>query len=460
MLHREMLKKEPNPRSSEDLCRKLSNYDKYGVGVLQNGKLVSLNDAFALIFGYSMDSLRGTNFTDLIKRDFRGDYLEMLSSLEKGNSAVTYRTPCMRADGYEIWTEESHSQIEWEGSSAVLMTVREVDPSGLNETRQQENVPDQKHNKRGFGLGRIIGKSPAMETVYELVLKATGSDSNVFISGESGTGKELVARTIHEMSDRSKGCFVPINSGAIPDTLFESEFFGYRKGAFTGAYTDKHGFFDLAQGGTLFLDEVGELTLNAQVKLLRAIETGEYTPVGQNREKSIETRIIAATNRKLIEEVENGRIREDFFYRIYVIPIMLPPLRDRKDDIPLLIEHFLREHSRGGKKVKIPLKIMDVFCDYEWPGNVRELQNALQRYTTLGHLDFLGTKKAIKKHAGDIQYENTVETMDLRLEMEKYEKRLIIKALDKTRWHKTRAASMLGLPRRTFTRKLQHFGLM
>jgi len=202
-----------------------------------------------------------------------------------------------------------------------------------------------------------------MQDVYEFILQAAATQANVIIYGESGTGKELVAKAIHETSDRSKKSFVTVHCGAIPETLMESEFFGYKKGSFTGANLDKRGYLDEADGGTLFLDEVGEIGLNMQVKLLRAIAGGGYTPVGSSTKKNTDVRIVAATNRNLRDMVKRGIMREDFFYRIHILPIYLPPLRDRKDDLPLLVDHFLqiqdkkyprcRKYSRGLAKLRL-----------------------------------------------------------------------------------------------------------
>jgi transcriptional regulator with PAS, ATPase and Fis domain len=281
----------------------------------------------------------------------------------------------------------------------------------------------------------------------------------VLIYGESGTGKELIAKTIHQMGDRHGNAFVPVNCGAVPKTLFESEFFGYKKGAFTGAHEDKHGFFDLAHRGTLFLDEVGELPLNKQVKLLRAIDGGGYTPVGDNKIRKADIRIVAATNSNLTDMVKKKLMREDFFFRIHVIIITVPPLKDHKEDIPLLVEHFLESYGNGKRRPTIPRKIMEAFYNYDWPGNVRELQNVLQRYITVKHLDFMGLP-GLRKDEMDVSInEFEEEALDFRSHVQNFEKRIFMKALEKNQWNKAKAASMLGLPRRTFFRKLQNFGL-
>ncbi|MEJ2639378.1 MAG: sigma 54-interacting transcriptional regulator [Desulfosarcinaceae bacterium] len=235
-------------------------------------------------------------------------------------------------------------------------------------------------------FGNIVGRSRAMQVVYNSILKAAETSANVIVYGESGTGKELVSRTIHDLSGRGGGRFVPVNCGAIPENLLESEFFGYRKGAFTGARVDKPGFLDVADKGTLFLDEIGELPLALQVKLLRALDGGGYTPIGSQKIVTPDLRIIAATNRDLEAQMRQGHFRSDLYYRIHILPIYMPPLRERRADIPLLAHHFLELYSEEGGVSTIPDNVMQAFMDHDWPGNVRELQNAIHRYVTLQEL--------------------------------------------------------------------------
>jgi transcriptional regulator with PAS, ATPase and Fis domain len=314
--------------------------------------------------------------------------------------------------------------------------------------------------KERYKFGEIIGKSPIMQEVYELIVKTAETDSPVAIYGESGTGKELVARAIHDMSTRHKKAFVPVNCGAIPENLLESEFFGHLKGAFTGAQIDKNGLLDLVDGGTLLLDEVGELGLNLQVKLLRAIEGGGYMPVGGTKTKTSDFRIISTTNRNLRDLVNKGLMREDFFYRLHVVPISLPPLREHKEDILLLVDHFLRLKSKN-KKLCIPSKIIEAFMNYDWPGNVRELQNVLHRYLTIKQLDFIDVRGSQPVAQNDRStYEFGLEGITLHAAVESFEKRFILKVLEYNQWHKAKSASMLGLPRRTFFRKLKYLGLI
>jgi len=309
--------------------------------------------------------------------------------------------------------------------------------------------------KDRYRFGDIIGKSLAMQEVYELITKASATDAHVVIYGESGTGKDLVAQTIHQLSKRRKKVFIPVNCGSIPETLVESEFFGHRKGSFTGALRDKTGFFDAAHKGTLFLDEVGELPLAVQVKLLRAIEGKGYTPVGDQTVKYTDVRIIAATNRNLKEHIKQGLMREDFFYRINVIPITAPPLRDRKEDIPLLVEHFLKQYGGPKKHPVLPGRILEALYRYDWPGNIRQLQNVLQRYLTLKRLDFGdGVRQVEDDIAGQASDQ---EGIGLRETMEDFEKRFIAKILEQNHGHRGKTAEMLCIPPRTLRRKMEKY---
>jgi len=330
---------------------------------------------------------------------------------------------------------------------------------------RKENVRLKSSIRDRFRFGDIIGKSPVMQQVYELILNAAATDANVIIYGESGTGKELVAKAVHNMSERSKNAFVVVNCGAIPENLLESEFFGYTKGAFTGAERNKHGYLDLADGGTLFLDELGEIGLNMQVKLLRVIEGMGYRPVGGEKMHHPDIRIVAATNRDLSDRVRNGKMREDFYYRIHVIPIHLPPLRDRKEDIPLLIDHFIQTYRDRNKLPQISGKMMDAAQGYDWPGNIRELQNVLHRYVTLNRFDLMdislkqggaGKRKNIESGMADDTGVESLKTT-LPASVEAYEKQLIFDALEKNQWHRGKAARGLGIHRRTLFKKIKKY---
>lgn len=310
-----------------------------------------------------------------------------------------------------------------------------------------------------YRFGDIIGKSAAMQEVYELILKAASSEAGVIITGESGTGKELVARAIHKNSPRAENPLVCVNSGAIPKELIESEFFGHVKGAFTGATGNKRGFLDLADSGTLFLDEIGEISLSMQVKLLRVLDGHGYCPVGGDRELRPNVRIIAATNLDLIQMVKEGGMREDFFYRIQVIPIHLPPLRERREDIPLLIEHFL---ARLGTDKTPPIsgRSLAALLEYPWPGNIRELQNTILRYVSLGTMDFMGIQVQPENTDGlfgDIL--STGGAANYHELLAQVEKQIISKTLAHYGWHRGKAAQALALDPKTLRKKMRQFNL-
>lgn len=325
---------------------------------------------------------------------------------------------------------------------------------------KEENLLLKQSMKDRYQFGNIVGKSSKMQKVYELILKAAASESSVIVYGESGTGKELVAKEIHRLGKRRDKPFIPVNCGAIPENLMESEFFGYRKGAFTGATVDKKGYLELAEGGTLFLDELGEIGQSMQVKLLRALEGGGYIPLGGKTIKKPDIKIIAATNRNLLELVNQEKIREDFYYRIHVIPIYLPPLRNRKSDIPLLIEHFMKSRVRKGNMPELDSTVIDAFLKYDWPGNIRELQNALNRYFTLGSVEFIHNSSSTRRlHVSGKRVSTSAVQTDLRTALAEVERELIQKKLTENLWHRGNTAKALGVNRRTLERRIAIYGL-
>lgn len=446
------------------LAEKLSD----GVWIVQNGSVVYVNDALCSVLGYISDQLLGMDPVTMFRDDCKKHFKEMFGVLEQGNLVEYWQGVYLGNQGRELLAETHLSPTTWNGKPAILCATKDINKSYSQEiiTKEEvehllkENIQLRSSIKERYKFGDIIGKSPAMQEVYEFILKATATNAAVAIYGESGTGKELVARAIHDMSNRHDRTFVPVNCGAIPENLLESEFFGHRRGAFTGAQIDKNGLLDLTDGGTLLLDEVGELSLSLQVKLLRAIEGGGYIPVGSTKTRKSDFRIISATNNNLQELVNKGLMRDDFFYRLQVIPITLQPLREHKEDIPLLVEHFLRINGNN-KKPLIPSKIMEALMNYDWPGNVRELQNVLHRYLTVKRLDFMDIAKPrlVTQDNGQIE-ESNLEGLNFHSAVEDFEKDIIIKGLEYNQWHKAKAASALGLPRRTFFRKLRHFGLI
>ena len=324
---------------------------------------------------------------------------------------------------------------------------------------RKENIRLRASLSDRYKFGDIIGKSKPMQEVYENIINAAASDAGVIIYGDSGTGKELVARAIHENSDRKEKKLVYVNCGSLPESLIESEFFGYKKGAFTGATKDKHGFLDIAEDSTLFLDEIGEIPLNMQIKLLRAIEGNGYTPVGSTEVKNTNIRIIAATNRDLKELVRQGHMRQDFFYRIQIIPIHLPPLKERKEDIPLLVDHFINKYDEEDIPSITPA-IARSLQNYDWPGNVRELQNTIHRFITLKKLDFMGIDLKAGTNEDLIEDDIEIKEQTLNQAVEKFEKKLLKKYLNEYNWHKSKVADALNVNRRTLFNKMKKYNLI
>jgi transcriptional regulator with PAS, ATPase and Fis domain len=287
------------------------------------------------------------------------------------------------------------------------------------------------------------------------------------LNGETGTGKGLIARAIHLASGRKEKPFVQINCGATPEGLLESEFFGYRRGAFTGATSDKPGKFEMAKGGTIFLDEIGDMSADLQVKVLRVLEEGEFERVGGNETIKTDARIIAATHRDLEEEVQKGSFREDLFYRLYVIPILLPTLKERKGDIPYLVAYFLDEFSH--KKEELPTKVSDeamkILVNYSWPGNVRELRNLIERLVVLNEGEQIlpeDLPRKLRAESGQqVQrnLEDSGEGISFNTAVSEFEKALIISALEKTNWVKNKAAQLLKIKRTTLVEKIKRYKL-
>jgi len=338
----------------------------------------------------------------------------------------------------------------------------------------KENRLLKKDLKTRCGFSSLIGASPAMVELYSLIMSIAGSRTNVLITGESGTGKDLVARAIHLESDRKDGPFVPVNCGAIPENLLESELFGHQKGAFTGAVTSKTGLAEEADGGTLFLDEITELPLNLQVKLLRFIQERNFRRVGGTTDISVDIRFIAASNRDVEAEMREGRFREDLFYRLNVLRLALPPLRERKDDIPLLTRHFIEKYAASlGKAVEgITSEAMDLLMDHEFSGNVRELENLIERAVTLetsGTITAASLPAALREPAGfpagGVQAQAPGVPLvppggiDLEKAVEEFEKSIIMDALKKSNGVKKKAAELLGLSFRSIRYKLSKYDI-
>ncbi len=309
-----------------------------------------------------------------------------------------------------------------------------------------------------YNYEHIIGESVAMKRMYQLIDKVAPSTSTVLVSGKSGTGKELVARAIHARSERAHRPFVAINCGAIPETLFESELFGYKKGAFTGASKDKDGVFKAASGGTLFLDEVGEIPLQVQVKLLRVIEMREIKPLGSNTIIPINVRILAATNRDLAKEVEQGTFREDLYYRLNIIEIYLPALAERKDDIPLLVKHFVNKYNGELKRriIGVDNDAMKNLVNYNWKGEVRELENIIERAVLLSDGDMISSQDLPKRAQVP---SNSNYPDNLKEASRNFEKSHIVHILERNENDKAKAAEILGIGLSSLYRKIDDLGI-
>jgi DNA-binding NtrC family response regulator len=330
---------------------------------------------------------------------------------------------------------------------------------------QEENIYLKQQLKARYKFENIVGTSEKMEKVFSLIDKVACTDSTVLILGESGTGKELVARALHYNSPRAANPFVPVNCGAIPEELLESELFGHEKGAFTGAFRMRIGRFELASGGSIFLDEISEMSPNLQVKLLRVIQEREFERVGGIKSIRADVRIIAATNKILEDEVAEGRFREDLYYRLNVIPLHLPPLRERTEDIPLLIKHFLEKYTNGKspKKAEFNKKAIVALMRYRWPGNVRELENLVERMVVLcdgpqidaGDLPDRVLSGALPA-SSLVPHIDLPETgIDLSTTVNEFERSIIVQALNKSNWVKNRAAKLLHVNRTTLVEKIK-----
>lgn len=347
----------------------------------------------------------------------------------------------------------------------VKTTIRKA----LQKNGSSQNSVQKKKEKGSVAhFAGMTSASPEMLRVFAVIPKAADSKANVLITGESGTGKELVARAIHSNSPRNHGPFITINCGGVPEHLLESELFGYTKGSFTGAVGDKIGLFEAADKGTIFLDEIGDLPLALQVKLLRIVQEKSFKPVGGTKEISVDVRIISATNIDLEEQVINSDFREDLFYRLNVIHINIPPLRERKEDIPILAQHFLEQYSHeSGKEIRtISSYALQSLLDYSFPGNVRELENIVERSVALETSNIilpesltLSRYKSAKEHRNFTGTEIPPEGIDLEKEVGKLEKQFLLKALEKTNGEMKRAAKLLNIPYRSIRYRLEKYGI-
>jgi DNA-binding NtrC family response regulator len=368
-----------------------------------------------------------------------------------GHSSVGTAVEAIKAGAFDYITKPVNPD------EIVLLIKRAIDV--LQKDKELDSLRRRLDQK--FGLDQLVGQSKVMKDVFARIHRASPVDSTVLILGESGTGKELVAQALHQNSPRKKGPFVAVNCAAVPATLVESELFGHVRGAFTGATDKRMGRFEQADAGTLFIDEIGDFELGLQAKLLRVLETMTLTPVGGHEDRKVNVRVLAATSRDLRKMVHDGTFREDLYYRLNVIPINLPPLRERPDDVPILVEHFLKEiaANKGTPPRRISPEVMRRFQSYRWPGNVRELRNVLEQMMVLAEGEMMTERDlpdTISEGAGNMPPPSEIPA---NLTMDELEKLAISKALEMCEGNRTHAANKLGISVRTLQRKLQQYKL-
>jgi DNA-binding NtrC family response regulator len=399
--------------------------------------------------------------TDLVMPEYDG--LELLKALQQelafstvivltGHGSIETAVSAMKEGAYDYLTkpvDTSRLRVMIEKAIEKGAALREVTLL----RRRLKNV---------WGMGRLVGKSPAMQEVYRLIELVAPTTAGVLILGESGTGKELVAESCHALSPRSQGPFVPVNCSAIPETLLESEIFGHEKGAFTGALERKVGCFEMAHHGTIFLDEVAEMSPAIQAKFLRILQDGTVRRVGGTSELKVDVRVLAATNKDPLKALQDGTLREDLYYRLQVCTIALPPLRERKDDIPLLVQALIEEfNGKYDRKVKsVDDAALRTLMDYSWPGNVRELRNSIERAIITCDSDLIGPKHLLPVLAGERPAAtSTSVSLEVGTTVEEAERRLILQTLASTANNKTRAAELLGISLKTLHNKLHRYGV-
>ncbi len=375
---------------------------------------------------------------------------ETLVILITAFGSVDMAVEAMKAGAYDYITKPFNRD------ELLLTVAKALQFTGL----AQENRRLKSELADRSGARPFVGTSPAMEKIFQVISKVADSDASVLVTGESGTGKELVARAIHGQSGRKNGPFVAINCAAIPHDLLESELFGHVKGAFTGAVKDKVGKLELADGGTIFLDEVGELPIELQSKLLRVLQEREIEPVGGVKTRKIDIRVVSATNIDIDKALAAGTLREDIYYRLAVIPLHLPPLRERREDIPLLVRHFCSK--LGQDLVRFDKDAMEVMTLYSWPGNVRELENTVERILILRSgenvsLDDIPDK--IRRRSGAAAVGKVVNLPEDGYSLEQLEREVVEEALERNQWNQTAAARFLRIPRHTLIYRMEKYGI-
>jgi DNA-binding NtrC family response regulator len=444
----------------EVLTEHLKNdgYEVIGCSNGYRGLELFKNDRFDLVvLDLLMPGINGIEVLKEIKRFSPHSIVILITAFGSIENAVD----AMRAGAFDYITKPFNL------SDVSFAVKRGIDVSKL----EKENINLKRQLKSRYGFENIIGDSNAMQSIYSLIDKVAPTDSTVLILGESGTGKELIANIIHYNSERSSKPIVTVNCSAIPHELLESELFGHERGAFTGAVSTKPGKFEISDGGTLFLDEIGEMSLSLQVKLLRVLQEKTFERVGGTKSIKVDVRIISATNKNLEDEVKTGRFREDLYYRLNVIPIQLPPLRARAEDISLLCRYFIDRYCKKRKKpfLKISGEAMSALMNYSWPGNVRELENLIERLVVLKEDLTVSVNDLPEKivafidnninFKASINYEISNGAIDFGEKIKDYEKYIISRALKSSRGIKSKAARLLNLKRTTLIEKMKRLSI-
>ncbi len=444
-----------------ELLEIMLSREGYLVACAENGQqaisMLSESDYDLILCDIRLGDITGLDVLRAAKTKNQNGVVIMISAYATAETAVE----AMNQGAYD-YVPKPFDKNELKQTIKTALEIKNIE-------HEREAIEDRIRKTIHFGI--IVGNSPGMHHIYGLIRQVAKTKTNILISGESGTGKELIAHAIHEQSERREDPFMVINCGGIPETLMESELFGHRKGAFTGAAYDKKGLFELADKGTVFLDEIGELSARLQVKLLRVVQEKVFKTVGGNEDIAVNIRIISATNKTLEEEVIAGLFREDLFYRLNVIEIRVPPLRERKDDIPALAQHFLEKysHEMGKRVTKVSSYAIDLLCKYDFPGNVRELENLIERSVALTSTNIilpdslalsLHKRRWVKgKKDDDVnldQIENGVALDEILLRIES---EYIKKALDVSGGNKQKAAALLGMNYTTFLYRLERAAL-
>ncbi|MBU1922623.1 sigma-54 dependent transcriptional regulator [Patescibacteria group bacterium] len=448
--------------SMRELLDVMLSREGYQISSAESGRkaisLLEKKDFDLLLCDIKLGDMTGIDVLRASKKKNQNTIVIMISAYASTETAVEAMN-----DGAYDYVPKPFDNDELKQTIANALELKTIE--------QEKKILDDELKKH-LHFGKIIGNSPAMLHVYNMIKQVAKTKTSILITGESGTGKELIARAIHDESDRCNMPFVPINCGGIPETLMESELFGYRKGAFTGATQDKKGLFETADEGTVFLDEIGDLSIHLQVKLLRVVQERVFKPVGGNEDISVNIRIISATNKDLANEVIEGRFREDLFYRLNVIEIKLPPLRERKSDLRILAQHFLEKYSNElGKKVtKISSYAINLLNNYPFPGNIRELENLMERSVAITDTNILlpdslslslHKQRRLVEGVKDKGYDlnDVPKGVSLDAILEDVERVYINKALECAHGDKTKAAELLGINSRSMRYRLDKLGV-